>query len=146
MDVFVKGRSKLVVLREVLAIPSLARTVPRQEIRRSPRVQVKLPFSYRMVVNDVVVPELRMGMILDIGYHGMLAEIALPPSTFSDLLLEFELPLVGEGVRELGGKVVKVIEREDCTRIGMEFTSITPEQRAAIQLFVQLLIQGTETR
>jgi hypothetical protein len=87
-----------------------------------------------------------MGMILDIGYHGMLAEIALPPSTFSDLLLEFELPLVGEGVRELGGKVVKVIEREDCARIGVEFTSITPEQRAAIQLFVQLLIQGTETR
>ena len=43
MDVFVKGRSKLVVLREVLGIPSLSRVVPRQEIRRSPRVQVSSP-------------------------------------------------------------------------------------------------------
>lgn len=145
MDVFVKGRSKLVVLREVLAIPSLSRVVPRQEIRRSPRVQVRLPFNYRMVVNDVIVPEARMGMILDIGYHGVLAEIALAPSAFSEIVLELDLPLVGQKVRELGGKVVKVIQREDSARIGVEFSSMTPEQRAAIQLFVQLLIQGTET-
>jgi adenylate cyclase len=145
MDVFVKGRSKLVVLREVLAIPSLARVVPRQEFRRSPRVQVKLPFNYRMVANDVIVPEARMGMILDIGYHGVLAEIAVAPSPFSEVVIEFDLPLVGQKIRELGGKVVKVIPREDADRIGVEFSSMTPEQRAAIQLFVQLLIQGTET-
>lgn len=145
MDVFVKGRSKLVVLREVLAIPSLGRAVPRQEFRRSPRVQVKLPFSYRLVVGEVVVPESRMGMVLDIGYHGVLAEIALAPSPFSELVIDIDLPLVGQQLRELGGKVVKAIQREDCARIGMEFSSMTPEQRAAIQLFVQLLIQGTET-
>jgi adenylate cyclase len=145
MDVFVKGRSKLVVLREVLAIPSLGRVVPRQEFRRSPRVQVRLPFNYRMVVNDVVVPQARMGMILDIGYHGVLAEIALAPSAFSEVVVEFDLPLVGQKIGELGGKVVKVVQREDCARIGLEFSSMTPEQRAAIQLFVQLLIQGTET-
>jgi hypothetical protein len=36
MDVFVKGRSK-VVLREVVGIPRVAKVVPRQENRRSPR-------------------------------------------------------------------------------------------------------------
>jgi hypothetical protein len=40
---------------------------------------------------------------------------------------------------------VKVIERPDCVRLGVEFSAMTPEHRAAIQLFVQLLIQGTET-
>ena len=40
MDVFVKGRSKVVVLREVLSIPSMGKVVPRQESRRSPRVSV----------------------------------------------------------------------------------------------------------
>ena len=145
MDVFVKGRSKLVVLREVLAIPSLSRVVPRQEYRRSPRVEVKLPFNYRMVVNEVIVPEARMGMILDIGYHGVLAEIALAPSPFSELVIDLDLPLVGQKLRGLGGKVVKVIAREDAARIGVEFSSMAPEERAAIQLFVQLLIQGTET-
>ena len=145
MDVFVKGRSKLVVLREVLGIPSLQRAVPRQEMRRSPRAQVKLPFGYRMVLGEVVVPEARMGCILDIGYHGVLAEIAAAPSQFAEVVLEFDLPLVGRKIAELYGKVVKVVQREDSVRIGVEFSSMTPEQRAAIQLFVQLLIQGTET-
>jgi adenylate cyclase len=144
MDVFVKGRSKLVVLREVLAIPELGKAVPRQEVRRSPRVKVKLPFSYRMVVGDVVVPEARMGCILDIGYHGVLAEVAAAPSPFSEIKIEFDLPLVGQKVADLYGKVVKVVTRDDCARVGVEFLSMTPEQRAAIQLFVQLLIQGTE--
>jgi adenylate cyclase len=146
MDVFVKGRSKLVVLREVLALPALGKSVPRQEIRRSPRVEVKLPFSYRLVVNEVVVPEARMGCILDIGYHGVLAEIDIAPEQFSELTLEFELPLVGQKVAGVIGKIVKVVVREDCVRVGVEFTTTAPEQRAAIQLFVQLLIQGSEAR
>jgi hypothetical protein len=36
------------------------------------------------------------------------------------------------------------MERPDCVRVGVEFSAMKPEQRAAIQLFVQLLIQGTE--
>ena len=146
MDVFVKGRSKLVVLREILSIPELGKTVPRQEIRRSPRVQVKLPFNYRVVANEAVMPESRMGCILDIGYHGVLAEITSPATQFTEITLEFDLPLVGQKVAELYGKVVKVIPRADCTRVGIEFSSMTPEQRAAVQLFVQLLIQGSEAQ
>ena len=146
MDVFVKGRSKLVVLREVLAIPALGRAVPRQEIRRSPRVQVKLPFRYRRVAGDVVVPEARAGRILDIGYHGVLAEIDTEPARFDEVTLEFDLPMVGQKVADLYGKIVKVMPKDDCTRVGVEFLSMTPEQRAAIQLFVQLLIQGTESQ
>ncbi|HEX4764353.1 MAG TPA: adenylate/guanylate cyclase domain-containing protein [Usitatibacter sp.] len=146
MDVFVKGRSKLVVLREVLAIPEEGKTVPRQEIRRSPRVQVKLPFNYRNVSGDVVVPEKRMGCILDIGYHGVLAEVADSAGRFDEIAIEFDLPLVGQKVADLYGKIVKVMPKDDCTRVGVEFLSMTPEQRAAIQLFVQLLIQGTESQ
>jgi adenylate cyclase len=145
MDVFVKGRSKLVVLREVLAIPATGKSVPRQEIRRSPRVQVKLPFNYRLVSNEIVVPEARMGCILDIGYHGVLAEVAMTPDQFTELTLEFDLPLVGQKIAQLYGKVVKVVPREDSTRIGIEFSSMTPEQRTAVQLFVQLLIQASES-
>lgn len=146
MDVFVKGRSKLVVLREVLGLPAAGKAIPRQEIRRSPRVEVKLPFSYRMLANGVVVPEARMGCILDIGYHGVLAEIGIAPAQFSEMALELELPLVGRKIAGLYGKVVKVMVRDDCVRAGVEFSSMSPEQRAAIQLFVQLLIQGSESR
>ncbi|HSN20740.1 MAG TPA: adenylate/guanylate cyclase domain-containing protein [Usitatibacter sp.] len=146
MDAFVKGRSKLVALREVLGIPSLGKVVPRHEQRRSARVQVKLPFGYRMVVNQVVIPEPREGIILDIGYHGILAEVALAHSAFSEMMLDFDLPLVGERLTDLYGRVVKVMPKAERTRIGVEFTSMTPKQKASIQLFVQLLIQGTEAR
>jgi len=144
MDAFVKGKSRMVVLREVLGIPSLGKSVPRHELRRSARVQVKIPFRYRMVVNQVVIPEAREGRILDIGYYGVLAEVPLAHSAFSEMMLDFELPLVGERMADLYGRVVKVIPKAGKSRIGVEFTSMRPEQKAAIQLFVQLLIQGTE--
>jgi len=145
MDVFVKGRSRLVVLREVLGIPTLGKVVPRQELRRSHRVQVKLPFAYRMVVRDVVVPESRAGLILDIGYHGILAEIAHPVSPFSEVSVDLDLPLVGQRLSGLLGKVVKAVPRGEGVRIGVEFAAMTAEQRAAVQLFVQLMIQGAES-
>jgi len=144
MDAFVKGKSRLVVLREVLGIPSADKVVPRHEQRRSARVQVKLPFHYRMVVNQVVIPEAREGRILDIGYHGVLAEVPFAHSAFSEMLLDFDLPLVGARMSDLYGRVVKVIPKGSKTRVGVEFTSMRPEQKAAIQLFVQLLIQGME--
>ena len=146
MDVFVKGKSKLVVLREVMSIPSLGKEVPRQEVRRSPRVDVMLPMYYRIVENEVVVPEAYEGRVLDIGYHGVLAEFSRPVSQFSEIVLEFDLPLVGKRLRDLYGKVVKVLPHAAHTRVGIEFSSMSSDNRAIIQLFVQLLIQGTESR
>jgi adenylate cyclase len=146
MDIFLKGKSTIIVLREVLAIPSLGKEVPRQEVRRSPRVDVMLPMYYHLVENEVVMPEVHEGRVLDIGYHGVLAEISNPLSQYSELCLEFDLPLVGKRVKDLYGKVVKTVPHAAQTRVGVEFTSLSAENKAAIQLFVQLLIQGTESR
>jgi adenylate cyclase len=146
MDVFVKGKSKLVVLREVLGIPTLGKEVPRQEVRRSPRVDVMLPMQFRVVENEVVVPEVHEGRVLDIGYHGVLAEISRPVSQFGEVVLEFDLPLVGKRLRDVYGKVVKTMPHAAHTRVGIEFSSMSAENKAIIQLFVQLLIQGTESR
>ena len=146
MDVFVKGKSKLVVLREVLGVPSLGKEIPRQEVRRSPRVDVMLPMQYRMVENDFIVPETYEGRVLDIGYYGVLAEIHRPVSQFGELVLEFDLPLVGKRLRDVYGKVVKVVAHPGGSRVGIEFSSMSNDSKAIIQLFVQLLIQGTESR
>ena len=141
MDVFVKGKSKLVALREVVGIPSLMKVVPQQDERRSPRVRTSISFTYRMVVNGVVVPESRRGTLIDIGYHGALAEIALAISQGSKLQLRFELPLVDERFRDLGGRAVKVMRKKGRVRVGIEFGRMTAQQKAAIQRYVQLLIQ-----
>jgi adenylate cyclase len=146
MNVFVKGKSALIVIREVLSIPELGKEVPRQDVRRSPRVDVMLPMHYHEVEHEVVMPEIHDGRVLDIGYHGVLVEIERPLPQFSELCLEFDLPLVGKRVKDLYGRVVKTAPHAARTRVGIEFSSMTAENKASIQLFVQLLIQGTESR
>jgi len=144
MDVFVKGKSSTIVLREILAIPSLGREVPRQEVRRSPRVPVMLPLRYHEVAKDVVMPEELTGRVLDIGYHGVLAELEKPLSHFEELSMAFDLPLVGKRICDLYGKVVKVVPHAAAPRVGIEFSSMSADNKASIQMFVQLLIQGAE--
>jgi len=61
-------------------------------------------------------------------------------------VLEFDLPLVGKRLRDVYGKVVKVVPHAAHSRVGIEFSSMSAENKAIIQLFVQLLIQGTESR
>lgn len=146
MDVFVKGKSAPVVLREVLEIPTLSKVVPRQDERRSPRVEAHLPASYRLVVNDAVIPQVHDARVLDIGYYGVLLEVAQPLERFTDLVLVFDLPLVGKRVADLYGKVVKTVTNASTTWVGIEFSSMAKETRADIQMFVQLLIQGAESR
>jgi adenylate cyclase len=146
MEIFVKGKSKPVVLREVLGIPALAKTVPRQEVRRSPRVDVLLPIEYQVIANEVVVPEAHHGRILDIGYHGVLAEVPKALPTFTELRMSFELPLIGKRVTDLYGKVVKTARSGKSIRAGIEFSSMDSATRASIQVFVQLLVQGSESR
>jgi adenylate cyclase len=62
------------------------------------------------------------------------------------LNLAFDLPLVGKRVTDLYGKVAKVVPKGNHTRVGIEFSSMSAEHKANMQLFVQLLIQGIESR
>lgn len=147
MEVYVKGRSERVRVRELLGIPSLGMEVPRQEIRRSPRVQVSLPFSYQVLEQKIVIPRVAKGVILDIGYHGVLVEVldgSLP--LHAELKLGLELPLVAYETTDVYARVVKAVEKGRRRLLGLEFTSMSPEATAHIQLFVQMLIQGSESR
>lgn len=146
MDVYVKGKAERVRVRELLGLPTLGKTLPRQEIRRSPRVPVTLPFAYRLVQNKIVKPAPLTGRILDIGYYGVLAEVAEELPLRAELNLELELPLVGLKTRDVYARVVKVTpERKHC-RLGLEFTSLSPDTSGKLQLFVQMLIQAPEHR
>jgi adenylate cyclase len=140
MDIHVKGKPQPVSLRELIAIPSLRLKVPRQEIRRSHRVEVKLPFTYQRIQDGIVLPVVFKGGVRDIGYHGVLIEIDEELPDLSEVKLGFDLPLVEYRVDNLYAKVVGRKVREGRTQLGVEFTSIPAEANLKIQLFVQLLI------
>jgi len=142
MEVYVKGKSGRMRLREVIGIPSLGLTVPRQEVRRSPRIAVRLPFSFQRVERKIVVPEKIPGTILDVGYHGVLADLLHDMPLQSEIKLNVELPLVAHHAEDIYARVVKRYEHKRGHVAGLEFTSLSPESNSHLQLFVQMLLQG----
>ena len=140
MDIHVKGKPLPVSLREVVAIPALRLKVPRQEIRRSHRVEVKLPFSYQRIEDDIVLPKTSSGTIRDIGYHGVLVDVDGELPLYSEIKFDFDLPLVDYKAHDVYAKVVGQKANNGRISMGIEFTSVPAETVAKIQLFVQLLI------
>ena len=144
IDVYVKGRPQRVKLFEVLEVPSLELRVPRQEMRRSPRVPVNLPLSWQRVEKKIVIPERSEGRILDIGYHGVLIESDRELAPFSEIKLEISLPRVALETGDIYARVVKTATGDGVSRAGVEFTSLSDEHDEKLQLFVQMLLQGDE--
>jgi len=140
MGVHVKGKAGTINVREVLSIPTKGLRVPRQEIRRSHRVDVDLPFEYQQIRAGIVIPEAHYGRILDIGYYGLLVELARPLPLMDEVKLSFDLPHVTFVAENIYAKVVNQKSRDGRNFTGLEFTSVPPKVNAKIQLFVQLLI------
>jgi adenylate cyclase len=144
MEVYIKGRKGGVVLREVHALPSLGKRVPRRGRRRSPRVPVRIPFSYQLLANDLVSQVRSPGTIRDLGYGGVLVELERELGLLEELKLEVQLPFTGYLAGDLYGRVVNAQPYEGRYRFGIEFTSLGTETSRNIQMLVQLLIQGAE--
>lgn len=146
MEVHVKGKTGPVQLREVLAIPSLGLQVPRQEVRKSPRVEVRMPFTYQTVVNKIVLPQQCTGVILDLGYRGIFAEVEAGLQSHADIRLGLDLSLIGDRTGEVYAKVLGTRAKDGRNMASIEFTSVSVPGDAAIRQFVQTLIQGCPTR
>lgn len=144
MEVFVKGKAGPVQLREVLGIPSQGKDVPRREIRNSPRVRADIPFHYQEVHNKIVMPPLYAGTILDVGYHGIKAELdrPLPPNT--EIKFDVDLPFVGRQAKDIYAKILRTKEVDGRSVVNVEFTSIDVPSSANIKYFVQMLVQSLE--
>ena len=90
--------------------------------------------------DKIVVPHIVHGAIRDIGYHGLLVELIEPLEPHSEIKLEFELPLVDYRVADVYARVITLKQEGDEWVAGLEFTSISAECRAKVQMFVQLLV------
>lgn len=142
MEVHVKGKSDPVRLRELIAIPTHHLEVPRQEVRRSHRVEVKLPCRLRIVNDKIVMPQIFRASIRDLGYHGLLLSLDRPLALHTDVKLEFDLMLVDYRASDVYAKVMNVSRSGPRCLAGVEFTSLPAETDTKIQIFVQLLVAG----
>lgn len=146
LSVLVKGKHDPVLLREVRGIPSLGLQVPRMEIRRSPRVEVTIPFSYRRIENKIVMPASSEGRTRDMSYHGVLAELGEPVAPMTDIRIDIDLSLLGRRETGVYAKVLKSFIVDGRHLCGIEFTSTDASTAADLRKFVQLLVQGSATK
>lgn len=145
MEVFVKGKAKSVQLHEVLSIPTLGLHIPRREIRNSPRVKTRLPFTYQTIIHKIVQSSQNEGIVIDISYHGLLAEVTSDLEPYSEILLALDFSLLGHSKSYLHGKIKSLRHDQQPILAGIEFTSLDQKSEQSIRRLVQLLIQGSTT-
>jgi adenylate cyclase len=98
------------------------------------------------VENKIVMPQLRQAVILDISYHGVLAEMEEELPSHSDIKLGLDLSLVGYKATDIYAKIISTRRSEGRYLSSIEFTSVSVQSNVNIKYFVQLLIQGSETK
>jgi adenylate cyclase len=143
MDVHVKGKAQPVRLREVSGIPALDLEIPRQDVRKSPRVAARIAFTYQSIMDKIIMPSRQQGIVLDLSYEGILAEVEPGLALFEDIRLGLDLSLVSGRSHDIYGKVRSLRTDQERHFAGIEFTSVSPQCAQDIRHLVQLLIQGS---
>jgi len=142
MEVYVKGKAERMHVHEALGVPALGKVVPRQDVRKSPRVAVRIGLDCWLLEGKTVSGTASHGVIRDLGYHGLGAELEVARPLHSELKLAFDLSFLGFRAADVYGRVVSSRQEEGRTFTGIEFTSVDAETQSRIELFVQMVLQG----
>ncbi len=134
MQVIVKGRREAVPMYELTSItnPKYLK-VPEREIRRSPRVDVDIPFKFHVCEGKIITSEQNTGRISNISTGGMLAysDARIDPYFFVRFVLDFNI--LGIECNDIYGKILKVEKKKGSYEMSIEFTIIDPQDRQSIQ-------------
>ncbi|CAM3354883.1 adenylate/guanylate cyclase domain-containing protein [Paracidovorax anthurii] len=142
VQVFVKGRTGPLAMRELVAVPGRKLKVPRQEFRRSLRVEANLPCTCQLVQDGAVLPHVVVCSVRDMGYHGALLELTDPVPMHGELRLGFDLPIARYQARDVYARVVTLNTTGPQVLAGVEFTATSAEFDAQVRRFVQGMVAG----
>ncbi len=141
--VFVKGKKDPVSLHELLSIKQPSQLfVPRREVRKSPRINIDMPFTYQHVDGKEILPEKYKGRIIDIGYNGLLSALPEQLEVFTEIKLTIALSMLGDEMSDIYAKVLRTKKQNGQYLINFEFTSVHIYAKKAIKLFIDRMIQG----
>jgi len=142
-EVQVKGKKGSVRMIELLALhgASATLTVPRREVRNSPRVEVDMPLAFQVLQDKSVLPHEHQGRIADMGYGGMFVISPVPLVPLDDIKIALALSLMGRELTEIYAKVLRVSETNGLYRCPVEFTSIDAKAQRAIKEFVDGIVE-----
>ena len=124
-SVFVKGKKDQVTLYELRSVKRPRQlSVPKRDLRKSPRVKIDMPFTYQHLDGKNVLPEKHKGRILDISYSGFLCFIPEQLEAYTEIKLTVSLSILGDEVSDIYAKVLRSEKKEAQYATNIEFTSL----------------------
>ncbi|HUH38579.1 MAG TPA: adenylate/guanylate cyclase domain-containing protein [Spongiibacteraceae bacterium] len=121
-------------------------TVPRREVRKSPRIRVRMPCYFQCVDDEsdaAAAPDVVCGEVIDIGYHGLLMVSPTPLMPFDELRIALAVQMLGGQTTDLIARVVKAERDTHGYRCSLEFTALDMAGQQTIRRFVDsLMYQG----
>ncbi len=137
----VKGKKESVCLYDLMGTTRpRAMTVPRREIRKSPRIAVQMPCFFQLLDGKQVGPEQFRAEVVDIGYNGLLMKSPIPLEPFAEIKIQVSLQLLGAGTTDIYARVVKAEKGAAEVLCSLEFTSMDMAGQLTIKRFVDNLI------
>lgn len=139
--VHVKGKPAPVCMYELLATHRpRALVVPRRTLRKSPRVNVEIPFSFQQMEGKRVLNKSWNGTAIDLGYHGLLASVPVYLTPFSEIRLQLAThPLPGER-RAVYARILQCQVEPGGYRASMEFSGIDEKAQGDIKQYVDRMV------
>lgn len=135
--VHVKGKREPVSLYDLMGTTRpRAITVPRREVRKSPRVNVSMPCFFRRMLGKQVQEDQFRGEVIDIGYAGLLMKSPINLAPFSEIKIEVSLQLLGADTTDIFARVINVEEVVDGVLCSLEFSSMDMIGQQTIKRFV----------
>ncbi len=133
----VRSRRLPVTIYELLGTTRpRALTVPRREIRKSPRVFVQMPCYFQRVKGSNALGGLHCGQVVDMGYHGLRMISPVPLEASSEVMMSLSLQLLGHRTSDIYARIVTADAEQQGYRCSMEFTDIDLVGRQTIKQFV----------
>jgi len=133
----VKGKKEPVCLYELVAVTKpRSLSVPRREIRKSPRVTVNMPCYFQCLQGKLVLPEQIQGAVVDLSYHGLSMHSPVALEVFSEIKMDVSLQLLGTETTSIYAKVLKSKPCAEGVLCSLEFTSMDIHGQKSIKTFV----------
>ncbi|HET8709915.1 MAG TPA: adenylate/guanylate cyclase domain-containing protein [Spongiibacteraceae bacterium] len=111
-------------------------TVPRREVRKSPRVVVQMPCYFQRVKGSNLLGAMHCGQVVDMGYHGLRMISPVPLDASSEIMMSLSLQLLGNRTSDIYARIVTSDAEQQGYRCSLEFTDIDLVGRQTIKQYV----------
>ncbi|MFP4278974.1 MAG: adenylate/guanylate cyclase domain-containing protein [Halochromatium sp.] len=136
-EVRFKGIAQPVPLYELRAVRAPRRIVVQPvEVRRSPRIRVHLDATFRQIDRKRIRPGRIPGLINDLGYYGLRADLPLGLPQASDVVIDLTPQQGLSSLGEVYARVVRIVPWDGRFRTSLELTSVETPAHQRLKEFI----------